>query len=65
MIRRLGSLIQNLFKWIGRTFDFSDVIGLIGLGGVFYGFYLWKQYLAYIIVGFIIFGLSVLTGIKK
>lgn len=59
MTKRLG----NFFK--KSSIDFMDLFGLGGLGMVFYGFYQWKPFLAYIIVGGVVFILSILLGLEK
>lgn len=51
-------LIRKLFG----NFDISDFIALVGLGMLFYGLYTWKPFVAWIIVGSLIFTLSVFNG---
>ena len=64
MIKALGITINGIGRWIGKTFDFSDVIGACGLGMVFHGVYQWQPYMAFIIVGGIVFLLSAIVSIK-
>ena len=55
-----------IWQWMNRTIDFCDLLGLLGLGMVFYGLYLWWVPSSYIIVGFLIFFLAVrAAGARK
>lgn len=54
-----------LSKWLAKIFDFSDIVGFAGLGGVFYGLYQHEPALAYGIVGGIVFCLAVITSVSK
>ena len=47
-------------KYLVRIFDIQEIIALLALGMIFYGFYIWKPFLAFIVVGFIL--LFLLTG---
>jgi hypothetical protein len=54
---------KRFFEAIGRffkKFDFDDFVSLIALCFIFYGFYIFKPYLAYIVVGCILFIMSTL-----
>jgi len=44
---------------------FIDLFGFAGLTMVFYGLYMWKPFLAWTIVGTVIFVLSLLIGAKR
>jgi len=63
-MKAFGNAVLSLFNWCGRTFDLSDIVGLFGLGMVFYGLYQWRPFLAYIVVGSVIFVISALAGAK-
>jgi len=44
---------------------FVDLLGFAGLGMVFYGLYVYRPFLAWTIVGTVLFALSLLIGAKK
>jgi len=58
-------MIKQIGKWFGKVFDFSDLIGFGGLGMVFYGLYQWRPFTAYIIVGGVVFLLSVVANMES
>jgi len=57
-------IIKKMGKWFGKAFDLTDLIGFGGLGMVFYGLYQWRPFLAYVIVGGIVFLLSVVASLE-
>ena len=51
-------------KWLKNTLDLSDLVGLGGLGMAFYGLYQWKPFAAYIVIGAVLFGLSIISNLE-
>ena len=56
-------IMKSVGKWFNRSIDFSDIIGLGGLGLIFYGFYLWKPFMAYIVTGFLVLVFAVVANL--
>jgi len=50
-------------KKIKSIFDMADIFILISLIMIFYGFYIWKSFLAFIVVGFLLLWIS--SGMHK
>lgn len=61
ILKKVGELLKKI------KFDelITEILGLSGIGMIFYGFYTWKPMMAWIVVGTILLFLSILTGIKK
>ena len=59
--------IRDWFKKIGKSlkFDLSDFFGLVALGMIFKGLYLYNPIYAWVGVGGILLILSIFMGIKK
>ena len=65
MIETLGVFLTNFGRWFYKTFDFSDFVGLGGLGMIFFGLYQWMPHMAYVVVGGIVFVLAVLDSMRR
>jgi len=58
-------IVKRIGKWFDKNFDFSDLIAFGGLGMVFYGLYQWKPFMAYVVVGGVIFLMSVIANLES
>jgi hypothetical protein len=63
--------IKDRFKKIGKSLNrnatsiISDLFGLVALGMIFKGFYIWNPIIAWSAVGGLLLVLSLLMGMKN
>ena len=51
----------QLFKQI----DGRDILAILGLASIGYGFWLWKPFMAFIVIGLILFVLAINTTLRR